>query len=504
MSVSVISAAHLLRSCAVAVLWLLFAEAPGLGRELLGFHHTSWTSENGLGSVKYLHQAKDGYLWLTTSKGVFRFDGVRFQSIDDASHGMARNKELDSAFPARAGGLWLSTQRQGMVRWNGDGLQSFPDRRCTPSRGDGRIVEAPDGSLWIRSSAGLGHLHRGTCRMSGPDNGYPGGFASDLLIDRRGALWVKMPSGVLLYMPPGQSKFQMSPSGKGVVGDIAYLHEAPDGSVWLSDQEGLRAITDPNGLPLPPPTAQARRRPARFVNFTFAPDGTLWAANSAGVVRFHRDSIPHNGLSVDANDGESFTRGQGLSADVVWALIVDREGSIWVGTNSGLDQLRPTVLTQVKLPPHPEHQLALAAGKSGRIWVGSRGMPLTRIDADGTVHQYPQTRQSIAVRSDSHGEIWSAGFGDHSLWRSSGTSLTPFRYPTEKTELAAAIALDKNEEPWISTVGPHVYHRLASGEWRRMDEALGRKPGVFGGHGQRSAEQRLVRLLQQVGEMGWP
>ncbi len=457
----------------------LFAEALASARELRDFHHRSWTSENGIGAVRYLHQGKDGFLWLTTSKGVFRFDGIRFQSIDDASHGLARNKELDSAFPARAGGLWLSTQRQGMLHWNGEELKAFPDRRCTPSRGDGRIVEAQDGSLWIRSSAGLGHLQDGVCRMMGPADGYPGGFASDLLVDRRGTLWVKMPSGVMYYLPAGRTRFEISPSGKGAVGDIAYIHEAPDGSVWLSDHEGLRAITDPGGLPLPP-APNRKRRSERFVNFTFAPDGTLWAANSAGLVRFHRNAIPRNGWSVDAHEGESFTMAQGLSADVIWALIVDREGSIWIGTNSGLDQLRPTALSTVKLPSRPEHQLALAAGNSGDIWVGSRGLPLTRIDADGSIHTFSQTRQSIAVRRDFHGAIWSAGFGDHSLWRSSGTSLLPVSYPTEKVELAAAIALDKNEEPWISTVGPHVYHRVASGEWQRMDETLGRKPGVFG------------------------
>src|SRR5271167_3521622 len=41
------------------------------------FHHTEW---NGLGAVFDIKQGPVGFLWLTTSKGVLRFDGVRFRS----------------------------------------------------------------------------------------------------------------------------------------------------------------------------------------------------------------------------------------------------------------------------------------------------------------------------------------------------------------------------------------------------------------------------------------
>jgi len=38
-------------------------------------------------SVVDIQQAADGYLWLTTSTGVFRFDGVRFQSVEEPPTG---------------------------------------------------------------------------------------------------------------------------------------------------------------------------------------------------------------------------------------------------------------------------------------------------------------------------------------------------------------------------------------------------------------------------------
>src|ERR1700683_3566648 len=65
--------------------------APGV----TDFHHTQW---NGLGAVFDIKQSAEGYLWLTTSKGVLRFDGVWFQSVEEVTRGAARSNEIDSVF----------------------------------------------------------------------------------------------------------------------------------------------------------------------------------------------------------------------------------------------------------------------------------------------------------------------------------------------------------------------------------------------------------------------
>src|ERR1700735_4852292 len=116
------------------------------------FHHTSW---NGLGAVFDIKQSPEGYLWLTTSRGVLRFDGVRFQSLDEVTHGAAHEGDIDSVFLSSSGGLWLTTEGAGLLLWKDGKLSTFPDRRCTPTRKQGPIVEGPDGSLWVQAKAGL-------------------------------------------------------------------------------------------------------------------------------------------------------------------------------------------------------------------------------------------------------------------------------------------------------------------------------------------------------------
>src|SRR5579862_1633667 len=131
------------------------------------FHHTGWS---GLGAVFDLKKSPDGYLWLTTSKGVLRFDGVRFQSIAEVTRGAVHDDDIDSVFVSSSGGLWLTTEGAGLLLWKDGRLTPFPDRRCTPVRKQGKIVEDRDGSLWVQATAGLFRL-RGSCEQVGAAEG---------------------------------------------------------------------------------------------------------------------------------------------------------------------------------------------------------------------------------------------------------------------------------------------------------------------------------------------
>src|SRR5215475_11126586 len=47
---------------------------------LVQLHHTTWVAKDGVnGSVAALAQTADGYLWVGTSDGLLRFDGISFE-----------------------------------------------------------------------------------------------------------------------------------------------------------------------------------------------------------------------------------------------------------------------------------------------------------------------------------------------------------------------------------------------------------------------------------------
>jgi signal transduction histidine kinase/ligand-binding sensor domain-containing protein len=447
-------------------------------QELRNFHHTAWSSDSQLGAVSDIQQSPDGYLWLTTSKGVFRFDGVRFQSADEITSGATQHLELASAFVSSSGDVWFRTRSPGLLLWRDGKLSSFPIKGCTPGLLTGSTVEDRDGTIWVAGSAGLFIVGEGKCERVSDKYGLPARFPSAITVDKVGTVWVKT-AGVLFYLPRGGAKFIRNPNGDGPVGGLGYLHEGPNGSIWLSDQQGLRRVSG-SANPSEPAlkSAAGLSKPSRFGNFIFDRNGALWAASSKGIQRIPNVSELPIGVPVDPAAGQTLTMTQGLSSDVVWKLLVDREGSLWIGTNSGLDQLRQNVITQLAIPATSENQFAVAAGDHGCVWIGSRSLPLTEVCPDGKTRSFSEAGPTLSIQRDFKGGVWSGGM-EKLLWRATSDGIEPISYPPEDKATASSIAVDKNNDLWIVTFSPNAY-RNSGRNWANMNQILGREPGIMG------------------------
>ncbi len=72
----------LIATCFVCLLSAGTDRAHGLdpSKRLTQYRHNVWRVQDGFfpGSPSWASQTADGYLWVVTSSGVFRFDGVRF------------------------------------------------------------------------------------------------------------------------------------------------------------------------------------------------------------------------------------------------------------------------------------------------------------------------------------------------------------------------------------------------------------------------------------------
>lgn len=443
-------------------------------------HHSSWTSENGVSAVFEIQQDSDGYLWLNTANGVVRFDGVRFQSLEDATNNALRSSDIRSVYVAPSGRIWFTTRTAGLfLLGKGQARLYSTDRRCISVAANGGMAEDIDGSLWIKALSGLYHLRGFSCEQITESDGYPGGLPAAILIDRKGTVWVKAPSGALLFRRKSNSKFELSQYVSAPTSQAAFLHEGPDGAIWLSDESGLRRLNlrASQSLPTRVP-AIVRDTVPRFGDFAFGPDGSLWAVMDKGVSRFKGGNWMAKGR-VDVGDGESTNRIEALSSNAIWNVKVDREGSVWVGTNSGLDRLRVTALNTILLPPAEEREFGLAAGENGSVWTGNTRLPLTRVNPDGHFTRLDKSRNAICIRRDYKGTIWSGTEGPNQLWHASPKGLLPVHYPEEKMARIVSLAVDRNNEPWINIRSGSTFH-FANGSWRNENEAIGKGTGVLG------------------------
>src|SRR6266852_639364 len=102
-----------------------------------------WRQPQGLpqNQVLSLLQARDGYIWIGTSAGVSRFDGVRFTTFDDRDKNQLRENEVWALAEGDDASLWIGTDGGLSQLKNGcftnytvkDGLAYNVVRGSTPS-----------------------------------------------------------------------------------------------------------------------------------------------------------------------------------------------------------------------------------------------------------------------------------------------------------------------------------------------------------------------------------
>src|SRR5215471_20550978 len=189
--------------------------------EISQYAHTSWTARDGypLGAVFVMAQTPDGYLWLGSEFGLFRFDGVRFTPWQPPSGQQLPDKPY-SLLVTRDGTLWIGTFA-GLVSWNGTNLTPYPNVGEVFVTS---LLEDREGTVWAGILGGspgtptgrLCAIRSGQVQCYGDDGSF-GSFVWSLTEDSSGALWAGAESGVV-HWKPGPPKRYATPGMR--VGDM--------------------------------------------------------------------------------------------------------------------------------------------------------------------------------------------------------------------------------------------------------------------------------------------
>lgn len=345
----------------------ILAVPVGAAPSINGFKHSSWTPEQGAPSnVVGIAQTRDGYLWLASAEGVFRFDGLSFEQIASPSDVRFRSAIPTSIFVDRAGRTWVGyNQGAGIAVYFRGRLRAVPMTAPPPSIL--KFAQGSDGGLWA-SWGGQGdrlfRLAGGRWRAGDRALALPPGEIAALATSADGSLWVTLGRsrsiGTLARLPRGAGRFVIEPDRLG----FTMLGQAPDGALWISDRASTRLLRD-RGM-LPPRTAPAFPAVAGAAVPTLAFDrrGGIWGT-TRGVGLFRIDPRPPVAI-------ERLTVGQQLTSDATIETFVDREGSIWVATDAGLDRYRPVPIARLSsIPADVQDGVKLARDATGAVVVAS-------------------------------------------------------------------------------------------------------------------------------------
>jgi len=321
------------------------------------YAHMSWKMRDGFpkGEISSLAQTPDGYLWLGTEFGLFRFDGVRSVLWRPPAGQELPSNWIFSLLVARDGTLWIGTEK-GLASWK-DG--KFTQYAELGGRYIFSVLEDREGTVWVSGMAvvvgKLCAIRNGSVQCYG-DDGSLGRGVFNLYEDSKGNLWAGVKDGLWRWKP-GPPKFYSLP---GEPDGIQCLGEDEDGTLLVGWNKAIHRFIDGKPEPYSIPGREGQIRARRLLRDR---DGSLWIGTwNEGIVRARQGRSDLFGLS------------HGLSGETCNTLFEDREGNIWVATVSGLDRFRDFAVATFSVNQglsSPRIQSVLADGDGG-VWLATR------------------------------------------------------------------------------------------------------------------------------------
>src|SRR5882724_2272012 len=178
-------------------------------------------------SVRYIHQSADGALWIVTGGGLARLRTNRFESIET---GLADSPEaLFDMDSDRAGRLYVSSSKGLLVGEKGlDGEFDFRIADGAPKTTVQGVHVDKHGAVWFGCGQNLCRLAEGSTQVFGPPQGLPEERWKAILFDHAGNLWVRgvqrlyvRPAGALEFIARDSSLPQSSNSAVDLAIDSA-------------------------------------------------------------------------------------------------------------------------------------------------------------------------------------------------------------------------------------------------------------------------------------------
>jgi signal transduction histidine kinase/ligand-binding sensor domain-containing protein len=373
--------------------------------QITQYAHTSWTARDGavLGLVFAMAQTPDGHLWIGSSFGLFRFDGLRFMPWQPPD-GQTLPSGPYSLLVSRDGTLWIGTF-SGLSSWNG---REFVRRHPEIDTGFvTSLLEDRDGTVWAGLHGEPGRLcaiRSGKVRCDAPEGGF-GGFVWSLAEDGSGHLWVGAETGVWRWRPGTRQRYPM-PGLR--VGDLTTTAE---GKVLVgASGAGLRQLVGDKLAPYPirragKPDEWLADADVKSNKLLRDRDGGLWiGTESQGLIH------------VKDGQTDTFTRVEGLSGNITCSLFEDREGNIWFGSEKGLDRFRKLPVTTLSTRQGLPHEVtrSVVATADGSMWVATNDGLARWRDGRASVYRQSDGLPDSRVHSqyvDADGRLWASTAG---------------------------------------------------------------------------------------------
>ena len=463
----------------------------------------------GLGAVTVTSMGQDrqGFLWIGTQTGLYRYDGARAEKMPlveeiighyvldmviapDGTPWFAGNRGIacfkrgrfeslgipSLAMPLGNGPQIFAVDSKGIVyaALFGRGLLVVNPQDPQKYRvlGDAAgiddtvagVVRADDNSIWFTFGAKLAHLAAGSTKVEVDERiRIPKERVVALLWCGERALWMRTATQ-LVKLDTANHKLSLEDVAIGPADNEEgrptvdrrgrLLVPSSTGLYWQDDNGHWRVITDRNGIS------------SNAIQFAMEDrEGTLWICGSGTGL----DRLP------GVREWSGWTTAEGLPDNATWATQRDRSGRLWVSTSRGIGVWDGQSHRWERVPSQngssgaPVKQLQVAG--DGAVW----GMTVT-----GALVRIDPTDFSSTIRANYHGRAfqWLIASPSGEIWALTQDHVlrfdprSPFAEPTEVAlplvngAQLMSMTFSPNGAMWVG--GSGAVYRLADNAWTTL------------------------------------
>jgi ligand-binding sensor domain-containing protein len=322
--------------------------------------------------VVMIHPATGGGLWLGTQKGLALLrNGI---CVAIGAPGEPSDDLVVTLFADREGNLWVGSLGGGLGRLKPRQLRAVTQADGLPRAFVFSLCEDAAGTVWAGTyGGGLVRIRETAERFAvEPVPRVPQNVVRSVVAAPDGVVWVGTYGGGLYRLD--HEAVQRFTTHEGLPGDQVYaIHREPDGRMLVGTSGGLAVAAGDRFRPVPAPDGSA----AVSVR-TICPGrpGEYWVGTQgSGLLRFSEDRLTRvagwteltvlslapaagSGVWIGTSggglhlwrDGQAarWTPAEGLPDDVVYQVLPDAQGRVWLATGRGICHVSTNELDAVR------------------------------------------------------------------------------------------------------------------------------------------------------------